>query len=118
MKMTDADEKKTRQLIEDVIGKPLAEISGKLNLLSQTIDTIHDNTTKTNGKVAEHEKTIGEIIRDELSHWSRCPNTEKIITLEKMEVGRKAVSVFSWKQVTLGGVVAGLILTLLQLILK
>jgi len=116
--MTDSDEKKVRQTIIDIIGKPLAEISGQLNVLSETINNIDENTIKTNGKVAEHEKIIGQILRDELSHWNRCPNTDKIITLEKMEVGRKAVSNFSWKQVTFGAVLAGLIISIIQLLIK
>jgi hypothetical protein len=116
--MTLQDEQKTRQLISDVIGKPLAEIIGELKLQSQVIKTIDENTTKTNGKVAEHEKIIRNLLDLENGHFVKCPNTDKIITLEKMEVGRKAISSFTWKQVTLGGVIAGLIISLAQLLMK
>jgi len=116
--MTREDENKVRQMIVDVIGRPLAEISGQLALLTQTTDVINAKVTVTNGKVAEHEKVIGQMIKDEISHFNKCPNTDKIITLEKMEVGRKAVSNFTWKQVTWIGAVAGTILTLLTILIN
>ena len=118
-------EQQTRQMIQDVIGKPLAEISGQLNLLSQTIDTIHDNTTKTNGKVAEHEKVIYELKEATATHTIHCPQkaeiheiNKKVTTLEKMEVGRKAVTTFTGKQVAIGFTIMALIISAINLILK
>jgi len=123
--MTEQDEKKVRQMIVDVIGKPLEEIIGRLNVLNANVTRIEGNTERTekhaertNGRVTKLEDDVSDLKKVNIAHFVQCPNTEKIINLEKMEVSRKAIAAFSWKQVTFGGILAGLIISIIQLLIK
>jgi len=93
-------------------------LKGKFDVIEIKLDNIEKQTTKTNGRVSANEIEIQKLKETNIGHVLNCPNTQKIIHIEQMEAGRKAVSSFSWKQIGLIGVVAGLILSLLTLILK
>lgn len=116
--MTPQDEVKTRQMIQDVIGKPIAEILGEIKLLSQDIKTIKENSAK-------HEKVIENLNQSENDHVLKCPQTKeileinkKIATMEKLWVAEKAVKSMTWKQAGFGAVIIGLIIALAQLLMK
>jgi threonine aldolase len=131
--MTEQDRKVFKEMLKDAIENHSENVAERLKGEFRAIeikmdsnkaetnlklDAIKAETSKTNGKVAEHEKLIRELLNSDSKHLAKCPNTEKIITLEKMEIGRKAISSFTWKQVTLGGIIAGLIISLLQILIK
>jgi predicted nuclease with TOPRIM domain len=116
--MTPTDRKELKEAIKEAIEQHSGNVNSIFKIIDVKLDSIKSETSKTNGRVTQLEHEVSTLKNAELSHLVKCPNTEKIINLEKMEVGRKAVSSFTWKQVTLGGVIAGLILTLAQLLIK
>lgn len=93
-------------------------LKGSLEVIEVKLDAIKSDTAKTNGKVAEHEKEIQKLKEINIGHVMNCPNTAKLTKLEQMEISRKAVSSFTWRQIGAIGVIAGLILSLLTFLLK
>jgi tetrahydromethanopterin S-methyltransferase subunit G len=129
--MTEADQKKVKEMIQDGLLPLSNEILGRLNVLCEKMVRIEANTErtekhaeKTNGKVAEHEKEIYLLKESNATHMIKCPQTkeiheinQKITTLEKMEVGREAVQKFTWKQLTGIGIVAGIVFGFLKFVI-
>jgi hypothetical protein len=131
-KMTDSDEKKVRQMIADITGQHHAELKGLLNVMSANLVRIEEigsrtekHAERTNGRVTKLEEQVSELKNAEITHVLKCPNikdikviNEKVVNLEKMEVSRKAVSTFTWKQIGAIGIIAGTVLGILTFILN
>jgi len=122
-------QEKDRELTERMLDKAISQQSQLIELqfknLFDKLDSIYTEVKKTNGTVREHSRLIQELKDSDSKHTINCPNSleikelnNKVVTLEKMEVGREAVSKFTWKQVTWIGAVAGTILTLLTILIN
>ena len=48
----------------------------KFNRVFDKLDTIDQRVAKINGKVAEQEQRLQLIEKEELKHYTRCPNTK------------------------------------------
>jgi hypothetical protein len=78
-----------RQLITDVIGKPLEEISGRLSLINAKMVEIERNTmkseqhgAKTNERVDKTEDDIDKLKTANVAHVVNCPNTSLLKQVE------------------------------------
>jgi len=123
--MNKDDKEETRQMISDIIGKPLEDIIGRLNVMNANMVRIEGNTErtekhaeKTNGRVNTLEKQMEQLKLDEIQHILKCPNNNRIQGLENNEVSRKAVAKFLIMASTLAGIIGGLVFAFLELILK
>ena len=130
--MTGKDREIVETLLEKSIGqqsklfeqefKGLSQMLTSMNeLFTEKLNTIDKKVSITNGKVAEQEKKINEHEKELGKHYITCPNStdisdlkKQIATLEKMEVGREAVSKFTWKQITGIGIITGIVFTVLK----
>lgn len=130
---------KDRQLVETLLEKSIEQqsklftqefkgmnqiLNSMHELFSEKLYTIDRKVTITNGTVAAQAMQIEKLKEESLKHVSLCPNTakidrqiEKITTLEKMEVGRAAVSKFTWKQLTGIGIIAGVVFGVIKFII-
>jgi len=123
--MIEKDRELTEKMLDKAINQQSAVIKLQFENLFQKLDSIYDEVKKTNGTVREHSRLIQELKESEAAHILKCPQTReiheinnKITTLEKMEVGRKAVSEFNWKQVTVSVAIAAVLVSIIQLIIK
>lgn len=110
------DEQRTRQMIEDLIGKPFEEIIGRLNVLNAHVSRVEGNTDriekhveKTNGRVTKLEDEIEKMYRGSLSHMTSCPNTKKIEILEKDRFGRVSIVRFVIGVIAVSGTLVGIL---------
>lgn len=119
---------KDRELTEKMLDKAVAQQSELIKLqfanMWDKLDSIHNEVKKTNGTVRDHTKAIQELKENETKHVVNCPQKkdmdslrDKLTNIEKMEVGREAVSKFSWKQLTGMGIVAGIVFGILKFVL-
>ncbi len=119
---------KDRELTEKMLDKAVAQQSELIKLqfanMWDKLDSIHNEVKKTNGTVRDHTKAIQELKEAESKHVVNCPQKkdmdslrDKLTNIEKMEVGREAVSKFSWKQLTGMGIVAGIVFGILKFVL-
>jgi len=75
-----------RELIEDVIGRPLAEISGQLNILSDNTKNLAEYQKVANGRTKTLEACVSDLQKVNLLHTVNCPNTK---ILNEMEIAGK-----------------------------
>jgi mannose/fructose/N-acetylgalactosamine-specific phosphotransferase system component IIB len=122
--MTDKDREWTEKMLDKAVAQQSELIKLQFVNFWDKLDAIHDEVKKTNGTVREHTKTIQELKEAETKHIINCPQKkdmdslkEKLVNIEKIEVGREAVSKFSWKQVTGLGIVAGIVFGLFRILL-
>jgi hypothetical protein len=122
--MTDKDREWTEKILDKAVAQQSELIKLQFVNFWDKLDAIHDEVKKTNGTVREHTKTIQELKEAETKHIINCPQKkdmdslkEKLVNIEKIEVGREAVSKFSWKQVTGLGIVAGIVFGLFRILL-
>ena len=87
--MDKEQREEVRQLIEDVIGKPLEEIIGRLNILNANTSRIETQTTKTNGRVDKLESCVSDLQKVNLTHTVNCPNTKLLKEIEVAAKDRK-----------------------------
>ena len=87
--MEKVQQDEIRQLITDVIGKPLEEISGRLSLINVKMVEIERNTmkseqhgAKTNGRVDRLENEIIQLKSANMVHVINCPNTALLKDVE------------------------------------
>ena len=120
-----------RELITDVIGKPLEEIIGRLNVITANMIRIEGNTERTethtketNGRVTKLEDAVILLQKENIMHTINCPQkaaidtmNNKLTTIEKIEVGRDAIQKFTWKQLTGIGIVAGIVFGVLKFVM-
>jgi hypothetical protein len=123
--MTDKDREWTEKILDKAVAQQSELIKLQFVNFWDKLDAIHDEVKKTNGTVREHTKTIQELKEAETKHIVNCPQKkdmnelrDKMVIIEKMEVGRQAVSKFTWKQVGWIGTIAGIVLTLLTIIIN
>jgi tetrahydromethanopterin S-methyltransferase subunit G len=122
--MTDKDREWTEKMLDKAVAQQSELIKLQFVNFWDKLDAIHDEVKKTNGTVREHTKTIQELKEAETKHIVNCPQKkdmndlrDKLTNIEKIEVGREAVSKFSWKQVTGLGIVAGIVFGLFRILL-
>lgn len=113
-KLFDEQFKSIRQILES---------NQQLN--TEKLNTIDRKVTITNGTVAEQAKRIESLKEENSKHYSGCPNSAdikdlkgKVSNLQMMEVGRDAVSKFTWKQITGMGIIIGIVFTILNFVIK
>lgn len=75
-----------RELIVDVIGKPLAEISGQLDILSDNTKNLAEYQKVANGRTKTLEACVSDLQKVNLLHTVNCPNTK---ILKEMEIAGK-----------------------------
>jgi hypothetical protein len=80
--MNKGDREEVRQLLVDVMGKPLEAINGQYRLVSNQLTNIETQTIKTNGRVTQAEHDIKELQMGEIKHVVNCPMVPR---LEKIE---------------------------------
>jgi len=105
-----------RQMLTDVIATHTEKMTGELNLIKQDLSYIKIQTTKTNGQVIRNTDDIQKLQQLlNKDHFLTCPNSDRIESLENIEVGRKGV----WRfVVTLGSLAVGsfaIILTIVEI---
>lgn len=91
--MEKEQQEEVRQLILDVIGKPLEEIIGRLNVVNANLVRIEGNTQRTeeqqkiaNGRTGKLEGAVEQLKQVNLVHTINCPNTK---ILKEMELASK-----------------------------
>ncbi len=115
----------TRQMIEDVIGRPLEDIIGRLNVLNANMARIEgntqraeNNTAKTNGRVDKLEDAVSELQKINLIHTVNCPNTKKIELLQNESVSRKSIVKFVSGVFAVAVAIIGIAIAVAQLMKK
>ena len=93
-------------------------ITGKLDVLNINITQINTHLETLNGRVGKHSEEIEDLKTNELIHVIECPNTEKIINIEKGEVGRKSVIKFIIIGSAIMGTIIGGIFTIVEFFIK
>jgi tetrahydromethanopterin S-methyltransferase subunit G len=123
--MTDKDREWTEKMLDKAVAQQSALIKLQFANFWDKLDAIHNEVKKTNGTVREHDKLIRELKEAEPMHVINCPQKkdmnelrDKLTNIEKIEVGREAVQKFTWKQVGWIGAIAGLVLTVLTIIIN
>ena len=134
--MTEKDRDLVEKLLEKSIGQQnklfetqFDNVTQLLNsmyeLFTEKLNTIDGKVSKTNGTVLKHEERILANEKELSSHVVTCTKgkdidilKEKITNIEKMEVGRNAVSKFTLKQISLLGAIVGIVFTILNFIVK
>lgn len=134
--MTEKDREIVESLLEKSIGnqskifeeqfKGVSQILHSMNeLINEKLTSIDKKVSITNGKVAEQERKIFEYSKEVGSHYVACPNSveikdlkNKVTNLQMMEVGRDAVSKFTWKQITGMGIIIGVVFTILNFVIR
>ena len=112
--MTEADEKRTRQMLEDVIGRHLGELNNRISLLNASFVNIEKQVTIANGRTRKNEEAIIELNQKEIQHTMTCPNLPRIKALEDSEISRKSISKFIILMITMSAAIGGLIVGILQ----
>lgn len=115
----------TRQMIEDVIGRPLEDIIGRLNVLNANMARIEgntqraeSNTAKTNGRVDKLEDSVLELQKINLTHVMNCPNNKKIELLQNESVSRKSIVKFVSGVFAVAVAIIGIAIAVAQLMKK
>lgn len=116
--MTDKDTAAMRQILTDVLAVHTAEINGQFNLIKQELHFIKDQTTKTNGRVTRHDELFHKMELIEKDHFLKCPNTERISTLEDDRTGKKSIESFVVKVGMFVAAVTGIVIAIIELIIK
>lgn len=116
--MNKDDRDEARQMINDVIGKPLEEIIGRLNVIQANLVRVEGQTTKTNGRVTACEDKIETLEKDEIKHAVNCPNLLRLKTLEEAEISRKAIIRFIVGGSALAGTIGGLVAVIVNWVSK
>jgi hypothetical protein len=104
-----------RQMLTDVIAAHTEKMTGEFNLMKQDLSYIKIQTTKTNGQVIRNTDDIQKLKLLNKDHFLTCPNSDRIESLENIEVGRKGV----WRfLVTVGSLAVGsfaIVLTIIEI---
>lgn len=114
--MTQSDRAEIRQMLTDVLQGTINQIEGKLEVIHVDLKFTKNQTVRTNGRVNELENEVGRIKMREIQHVAACPNTARLKSLEDKEISRKAVVKFLALASAVGGGVAGLVVSIMQLI--
>lgn len=131
---------KDRELVENLLEKSISQQSKLFEeqfkgvnqllhsmneLLTEKLNTIDSKVTITNGTVKKHTDQIQELQQSDTRHFINCPQkseiqdiNNKLINMEKIEVARKAVSKFTWQQLTVIGIISGIVFAILNFIFK
>lgn len=77
-------------MLTDVLAAQTAEINGKFKVVEQRMIRFEEGqirieaqTTKTNGRVTNHDALLQKMQLIEKDHFVKCPNTDKIEMLEE-----------------------------------
>lgn len=108
--MEEQDRKEMRQIVKDVVALHSGASKGRFELIKTELGFIKTQTTETNGRVLKAEADIRLLEKQNLVHVVSCPNTAKIVDLEKTEFGRKAVLKFGAKAGLIAGAIIGALL--------
>ena len=100
-----------------------AEVQGKFDVINVKLESIIEQTTKTNGRVNKLEyKTIPEINEkiskislNEINHVVNCPQLSRLKVLEDNLTSQKSIKKFLITTVTLSGIISGIIYGLIKL---
>jgi len=96
--MNKEDKDETRQMIHDIIGKPLQEILGITSVTNATLTRLEKYTTTTTEaaakKIEKLEDEISNIKLADVRHVLNCPQTKRITDLENDSLTRKAIIKF------------------------
>lgn len=90
MAVTEKDLEKFSELIDQKLKTVTTQMSGSFRLINSKLDTqknelsrIKEQTTKTNGHVAELDTRVNLIEKEEIRHIITCPQIEAIEALQK-----------------------------------
>lgn len=89
--MTDKEETGIREILTTMITSIHAEKDSKYDLIDYKLVTILEQTTKHNQRMEKVEDRVDKIEKNEISHVSNCPQTEKIRTLEDTALSTKSI---------------------------
>lgn len=99
MAVTEKDLEKFSELIDQKLKTVTTQMSGSFRLINSKLDTqknelsrIKEQTTKTNGHVAELDTRVNLIEKEEIRHIITCPQIEVIEDLTKSLDEKKADS--------------------------
>jgi len=123
--MNREDREEVTELLNLVLGKPIAEINGKVDGMQKDIVYIKGQTTITNHRVSKLEDATHSLEKEQADHVLKCPNTatinsnfNRIIELEKIDWGRKSIWKFIITSSLLIGTVVGIILGIVDVLFK
>ena len=99
MAVTEKDLEKFSELIDQKLKTVTTQMSGSFRLINSKLDTqknelsrIKEQTTKTNGHVAELDTRVNLIEKEEIRHIITCPQIEAIEDLNTKLEQKKADS--------------------------
>ena len=106
--MTREDKEELKELLHDYIKGVIAREDAKFDIIDFKLDSIKEQTTRTNGRVTRLEEK-------ESNHILNCPIAPKVRVLEDQQLSTRSVKVWLFTAVSITGVVVTIIFAVFKM---
>lgn len=110
--------KEDKEFLNSILETHSARIDGKFDVINNKLDNIEKQTTKTNGRVSKLEENVQVLNIKDQNHIMYCPQQNRIKTLEDEQISSKSIKKFFYAGVGIIVGLGGLILAIIEIVLK
>lgn len=105
-------------LVDDVIKKYDSKSSNYNEVINYKLDSIENQTTRTNGRLTELERKVQEIEKDGAHRIATCPQADIIARLHENSITVNTMKKLVIRGITIAGIFFTILFGLLRLIMN
>lgn len=118
MAMTRDDHTQIKELFQTGIDHINAIQDLKMKLIEQKLDSIIDQTTKTNGTVRRHSEQLADIENGKWHSIVTCPQSKVVNEVRDSMITSKAIKRLIISSITITGIVVAIVIGLIDTFAK
>lgn len=105
-------------LVDDIIKKYDSKSSNYNEVINYKLDSIENQTTRTNGRLTELERKVQEIEKDGAHRIATCPQADIISKLVENSITVNTMKKLVIRGITIAGIFFTILFALLRLIMN
>ena len=118
MAMTRDDHTQIKELFQTLIDHINAIQDLKMKLIEQKLDSIIDQTTKTNGTVRRHSEQLADIEQGKWHSIVTCPQAKVVSEVRDSMITSKSIKRLIISSITITGIVVAIVIGLIDTFAK